>query len=227
MNNIEQRMNRLEKQVRTYRLVTVFLVMGISAALFMGFKDKDTPPDVIKAKAFQVVNSNNDVLAEMSIEKGNGLITTYTQSGNKLFQAFTSDGGGGGINTFDKGGQVNFKVTRTTDGGGYMALFNADRKEVFEVGTTVSSSGYFRVNDKYGEKLAWLTFTEGGGGYFSLMGRNNKEQIKLSTPDAGGRVGIYNGNEKRIIFSGAQDNKDGNITVYDSYGSRSGSVPNN
>lgn len=227
MNNIELRMNRLEKQVRTYRLVTVFLVMGISAALFMGFKDKDAPPDVIKAKAFQVVNSNNDVLGEMSIEKGNGLITTYTSSGQKLFSAFTSDGGGGGINTFDKNGQVNFKVTRTTDGGGYMALFNSDRKEIFEAGTTVANSGYFRVNDKYGEKLAWLTFTEGGGGYFSLMGRNNKELIKLSTPDAGGRIGIYNGNEKRIIFAGAQDSKDGNVSVYESGGTWKAGLPNN
>ena len=219
-------MNRLEKQVRTYRLVTFFLVIGISAALFMGFKDKDAPPDVLKARAFQVVNNNSDVLAELSTEKGNGLITTYTPSGKKLFQAFTSDGGGGGINTFDNDGEVNFKVTRTTDGGGYLALFNADRKEIFEAGTTKANSGYFRVNDKYGEKLAWLTFTEGGGGYFGLMGRNNKEMIKLSTPDAGGRVGIYNGNANRIIFLGAQDNKDGNITVYDSQGSKSGSVPN-
>ena len=227
MNNIELRMNRLEKQVRNYRLVTFFLVAGISAVSIMGFKDKDAPPDVVKAKAFQVVNNSGDVVAEMSIEKSNGLITTYTPSGKKLFQAFTSNGGGGGINTFDNDGQVNFKVTRTTDGGGYMALFNADRKEIFETGTTTANSGYFRVNDKYGEKLAWLTFTEGGGGYFSLMGRDNKEQIKLSTPDAGGRVGIYNGNAKRIIFAGAQDNKDGNITVYESGGSRTGGIPNN
>ena len=226
MNNIELRMNRLENQVRTYRLVTFLLVTGISTTLFMSFKDKDAPPDVVKAKAFQVVNNNGDVVAEMSIEKGNGVVTTYTPSGRKLFQAFTSDGGGGGINTFDNDGQVNFKVTRTTDGGGYMALFNADRKEIFEVGTTTANSGYFRVNDRYGEKLAWLTFTEGGGGYFSLSGKDNQELIKFSTPEAGGRVGIYNKDKTRINFIGAMDNRDGNITVYDKGGSRTGGVPN-
>ena len=226
MNNFELRMNRLEKQVRTYRLVSIVLLLGISLALVMGFKDKTTPPDVLRAKSFQVVNDNGDVVAEMNMEKGNGLITTMTPRGRKLFQVFTTEGGGGGINTFDNDGEVNFKVTRTTDGGGYMALFNSTRKEIFEVGTTTANSGYFRVNDKYGEKLAWLTYTEGGGGYFSLAGRDNKELIKLSTPDAGGRVGIYNGNNERINFIGAMDNKDGNITVYDNYGKKTGSVPN-
>ena len=226
MNNFELRMNRLEKQVRIYRIATLLLLVGITGGLVMGFKDKSTPPDILKAKSFQVVNSNGDIIAEMGAEKGNGLITTMTPSGRKLFQVFTTEGGGGGINTFDNNGEVNFKVTRTIDGGGYMALFNSARKEIFEVGTTTANYGYFRVNDRYGEKLAWLTFTEGGGGYFSLAGKDNKELIKFSTPEAGGRVGIYNGSNKRITFIGAMDNKDGNITVYDKDNTKTGSVPN-
>ena len=226
MTNIELRMNRLEKQVRIYRILAFVLVIGFSGVLITGFKDKTAAPDVIKAKSFQVVNDNDVVIAEMNSESGNGQITTMTPTGKKLFQAFTVTGGGGGINTFDKDGEVNFKVTRTTDGGGYMALFNENRKEIFEVGTTTANSGYFRINDKYGEKLAWLTYTEGGGGYFSLSGKNNQELIKLSTPDAGGRVGIYNGDKKRINFLGAMDNQDGNITVYDKAGTKTGGIPN-
>ena len=51
--------------------------------------------------------------------------------------------------------------------------------------------------------------------------------IRLSTPEAGGRVGIYNSYDKRIIYAGAQDNKDGNITVYNSSNSKTGGIPNN
>ena len=39
-------------------------------------------------------------------------------------------------------------------------------------------------------------------------------------------MGIYNGNAKRIIFTGAMDNKNGNITVYDADNTRTGGIPN-
>jgi hypothetical protein len=226
MHPLEERLLKLEKNIKMYRFLFATVICGALAFVLMSNDQKAVVPAKIQAKAIEVVDDYGNVLVSLGKEDENGAITTYTKSGKKLTSFFTSDGGGGGINTFDADGQVNFKVTRTTDGGGYLALFNGDRKEIFEAGSTTANSGYFRVNDRYGEKLAWLTFTEGGGGYFSLMGKNNKELIKLSTPDAGGRIGVYNGNEKRIGFFGTQDNKDGNLTIYGSDGARTGSVPN-
>jgi hypothetical protein len=226
MEQIEQRMARLEKSLQAYRvLLASILVLGGTMAILSHSSKTASVPDLIKAKAFQVVDDNGNALVEINKEKGNGQISTYTPGGTRLVTLFTSDGGAGAINTFDKDGHVNFKVTRTTEGGGYMALFNNEEKEVAEWGVTTAESGYFKLNDKYGEKIAWMTFTNNGGGYLSLL-NGGKETIRLSTPEAGGRMGIYNGSATRIGFMGSQDNGDGNITIYNSTGSRTGGVPN-
>ena len=228
MNQLETRVIKLEKNLRIYRIFTLLVMMGGMALLLMSHNDKktaNTPPDVIKAKSFEVVDDFGNVLIELNKEKNNGQISTYNPQGKRLVALFTSDGGAGAINTFDNDGHVNFKVTRTSEGGGYMALFNGAEKEVAEWGVTTNESGYFRLNDKNANKIAWMTFTQGGGGYLSLL-NGSTESIRMSTPDAGGRIGIYNGSNNRIIFAGAQDNMDGNITMYNSTGTRSGGLPN-
>ncbi|HMI78122.1 MAG TPA: hypothetical protein VK484_04980, partial [Ferruginibacter sp.] len=135
------------------------------------------------------------------------------------------EGGGGAINTFDTDGDVMFKVTRTTEGGGYLALYNGRQQEVAELGVTTGETGYFNLNDRNGDKIAWMTFTENGGGYFSLW-NNSTETIRLSTPSAGGRIGVYNKTNTRVGYMGTQESQDGNITIWNSNGSRTGGVPN-
>jgi hypothetical protein len=223
-NLLEQRLARLEKNVRYYRFGFAGLLTAVTVFAFMSFNRKLPAPDVIQAKTFQVVDDQGRVLVELNKEDGNGQISTFTASGNKLVSMFTSDGGAGGINTFGKDGKVIFKVTNTTEGGGYMALFNGAGSEVGELGVTNAQSGYLRLNDSKGDKLIWMTYTQDGGGYLSLS-NEGQETMRFSTPDAGGRMGIYNGSNTRIAYIGSQDNKDGNITVWNNAGTRTGGIP--
>jgi hypothetical protein len=226
MNQLEERVARMEKSLRVYHILFALLIIITGTTLLMSHTSRTANvPDVIQAKSFQVVDNYGNVLVKLGMEKSNGSISTYQPDGKELVSLFTSDGGAGAVNTFDKYGNVIFKLTNTIGGGGYMALYNADVKEVAEFGTTTNSTGYFRINDKYGDKIAWLTYTEGGGGYFSLSNAG-KETIRLSTPGAGGRIGVYNSSNTRIGFVGTMDNGDGNITIYNNYGTRSGGVPN-
>ncbi len=224
MNQLEQRVAQLEKNLRAYRIFFGSSIIVILAVFLMASGKKSQVPDVIKAKAFEVVNDNGTTIVEINKENGNGQVSTYTPAGKRLVSLFTSSGGAGAINTFDTDGDVLFKVTRTQEGGGYMALFNSAQKEIAEFGVTTGESGYFNLNDRNGNKIAWLTYTEGGGGYFSLL-NNNVETVRLSSPEAGGRVGVYNKNNIRIGYIGTQDNLDGNITLWNSLGSRSGGLP--
>ena len=105
-----------------------------------------------------------------------------------------------------------------------MAIFNGDAKEIVEFGSTDNESGYMRINDRNSKKLAWITYTQGGGGYFALANEGD-ETIRLSTSASGGRMGMYNNNMGRIVFLGAQDNGSGNISIYNSAGTRLGSIP--
>jgi hypothetical protein len=223
--SLEQRVAQLEKNNRLYRLCFAGSLIVVAGLAFMSFNNKHTAPDLIEAKAFHVVDDKGNVLLELNKEGGNGQLSTFTPTGKKLVSLFTSDGGGGGINTFDKNGEVIFKVTRTTEGGGYMALFNGDLQEIAEFGVTDAESGYFRLNDRNGKKQVWMTYTKDGGGYLSLS-KDDQEMFRFSTPAVGGRMGIYNSSNTRIAYMGTQESKDGNITVWNSSGTRTGGVPN-
>ncbi len=225
--SLEQRILSLENNLKWYRrgFLALFAVAGFVA--LMSFHSRKTDaPDVIQAKSFQVVDNDGHVLAEMNQENGNGQFSTYTPAGKPLVSLFTSNDNTGGINTFDADGNVLFKVTNSSNGGGYLALFNQDGNEAMESGVTDAKTGYFRLNDQNGDKMAWLSYTTDGGGYFSLSNKGT-ETLRMSTPEAGGRVGIYNGAGERIGFIGAQDNQTGTVTTWDATGSITGSLPAN
>jgi hypothetical protein len=223
--SLEQRISRLEKNLRLYRIgfMSVLLVAVFFGTLSFKTKKSDAP-DLVQAKAFQVVDDDGNILVEINKEDGNGQLSTFTPNGKRLISLFTTSGGAGGMNTFGKDGEVLFKVTDNEDGGGYMALFNGDGAESTELGVDNKQSGYLRINNNKGDKLAWITQTENGGGYFSLL-NDGKEAIRLSTPAAGGRLGVYNNANTRVAFIGAQESKDGNVTVWNSGGNKSISMP--
>lgn len=223
-HSLEQRVAQLEKNLRLYRFGLTGIVIIAACLLVMSFNNKKTAPDVLEAKAFHVVDDRGNVLVEINKEDGNGQLSTFTPSGKRLVSLFTTDGGSGGLNTFGKGGNVLFKVTNTTEGGGYMALYNAATQEIAEMGVTTAESGYFKLNDRNGKKQVWMTYTQDGGGYLSLS-NDGQELIRFSTPSVGGRMGIYNNSNTRIAYMGAQDTKDGNVTIWNSAGSRIGGVP--
>lgn len=225
MNPIEQRIAKLEKSLKMYRIFFSTSVIILIAVVLMSSGKKADIPDLVKAKAFQVVDDNGNVLLLLNKEKGNGQMATYSTAGQKLVRLFTSDGGAGAINTFDPNGNLNFKVTRTTEGGGYMALYNSSNMEIMEAGVTKSNAGYLQVNDNNAKKLVWLTRTAEGGGYMSLS-NEGKESIVLSTPYVGGRISIYNRLDSRIGYFGTQDDNSCNLSVYNSSGTRIGGFPN-
>jgi len=222
--SLELRIARLEKNLRLYRFCLAGILILAAGIVTMSFNNRNPVPDVIEAKAFHVVDDYGNVLLELDREDGNGQISTFAPGGKRLVSIFTTDGGTGGINTSDKNGNVLFKVTNTSEGGGYMALFNSTRKAIAEFGVTNIESGYMRLNDRAGNKLLWMTYTQDGGGYLSLSNAG-QEMIRFSTPSAGGRIGMYNNANTRIAYIGTQDNKDGNITIWNSVGSRSGGLP--
>ena len=224
MSQIEQRISSLEKNLRFYRIFFGISIIALIAVLLMSSGKKTEVPDLIKAKAFQVMDDDGNVLLLLNKEKGNGSLSTYSSNGTKLVQLFTSVGGAGAINTFGGNGKLNFKVTQITDGGGYMALYNSDQNEVLEAGSIIGNAGYLQVNDHNAKKIAWITEVKDGGGSLSLFS-NDQGMIFLEAQGVGGRVSIYNKGNTRIGYLGAQDNQEGNLSVYNNTGSRMGGVP--
>ena len=224
MNQLEQRVIKLEKSLQAYRIFFGTSVIILIAFVLMSSGKKDDVPDIIKAKAFQVVDNSGNVLVLMNKEKGSGQIATYASNGQKLVRLFTSESDAGAINTFDPNGNLNFKITNNVKGGGYLAMYNSDLKEVVELGVLTSMDGYMQVNDVNGDKLAKITATTEGGGHFSLT-KAGKETITMSAAEPGGRFSIYDNTETRIGYFGTQSDKSCNLSVYNNSGSRIGGFP--
>ncbi len=224
MNQIEQRISRLERSLKAYRIFFGAAVITLFTFMLMSSGKKTEVPDLIKAKAFQVVDDDGNVLLLLNKEKDNGEVVTFSQSGQRLVRLFTSEGGAGAINTFDKTGKLNFKVTKITEGGGYMALYNSEEKEIMEAGSIIGNAGYLQINDHNAKKIAWITEVTNGGGSLSLYA-NDLGSIFLEAQSAGGRISVYNKGNTRIGYLGAQDNQDGNLSIYNNYGTRMGGVP--
>lgn len=226
MSQIEQRLKKLEKSLKYYRIFFGTSIIALFAVVLMSSGKKAAVPDLIKAKAFQVVDNDGNVLLLLNSEKENGQLVTYSGSGQKLTRLFTSEGGAGAINTFDKNGKLNFKVTKITEGGGYMALYNSEENEILEAGSIVGNAGYLQVNDHNAKKIAWITEVQNGGGSLSLYD-NEKGMIFLEAQSVGGRISVYNGDNTRVGYLGTQNNKDGNLSIYNNSGTRLGGVPIN
>lgn len=224
MTAIEQRVVKLEKSLQAYRIFFGTAVIILITFALMSSGKKDEVPDLIKAKAFQIVDDRGNVLVLMNKERGSGQVATYSSSGQKLVRLFTSESDAGAINTFDPAGNLNFKITNTTTGGGYMAIYNTALKEVVELGVLKTSDGYIQVNDNNGGKLAKLTATTEGGGHFSLT-KNGKELITMSAATPGGRMSIYDNTEFRIGYFGAQSDLSCNLSVYNNNKTRIGGFP--
>ncbi|MBK6633852.1 MAG: hypothetical protein IPG38_05660 [Chitinophagaceae bacterium] len=224
MNQLEQRVKKLEKSLQAYRIFFSTSLVIFFAVVLISSGKKDDVPDIIKAKAFQVVDNSGNVLVLMNKEKGSGQLATYSSSGQKLVRLFTSESDAGAINTFDPDGNLNFKITNNLKGGGYLAMYNTNLKEVVELGVLNSKDGYLQVNDNNGGKLAKITATTEGGGHFSLT-KEGKETITISAASPGGRLSIYDNTEKRIGYFGTQSDLSCNLSVYNNSGTRIGGFP--
>jgi hypothetical protein len=225
MTPLEQRLSKLERSLKLYRVLFGSAAILIVAFTLISSGKKPSAPDVIQAKKFELVDDYGNVIGTFHQKDGNGALTTYTSSGIKLVSLFTISGGGGGaINTFDDAGNVLLKITKTTGGGGYLGLYNKNASEIIQMGASTINAGYLQVNDNSGTELAYLTQQEGGGGNFSLY-NNDAKSLVLSSDDVGARIGVYNTSGQRVVYAGTQDDGSGDISIYGKVGGLLGSIP--
>lgn len=119
---IESRIERLERQVSRQRLVitglvTVCLVLGAGSTIQYALAAEDEVAEVVKARAFHVVDDEGVLLAEVATLGGAGIVATY--AGKDLTQTAMGSGdeGGGYITCFNKKGEIQVNLGGDQDGG--------------------------------------------------------------------------------------------------------------
>ena len=104
MSTLEQRMEKMEKTIRNYRIAFVAVFLPAIVLIF-SFAHKDPVSDIVKAKTFQVVDDYGAVLATLTSKSNAGQLIISDSRGNKLINMLRSDGGTGAIAVFDDKGR--------------------------------------------------------------------------------------------------------------------------
>ena len=121
-STLEARIRTLEKKVSRQRcailiILLVFFALDISAPLqLVGAVDKEIP-DVLKAKAFHVVDDEGALFAELTVRRSAGTIVVYSAGETTQAAMGSGDEGGGYITCFNKMGDIQVNLGGDQDGG--------------------------------------------------------------------------------------------------------------
>ena len=141
----EDRLKRLETQVRRMRwVIIVLLVIGAGAVIFSVLQREDLP-EIIRAHSFEVIGDNGRVAAKMGHADNNGGVWIFNADGYSTVFLTTDDFGAGSVATF------NGKDPRKPEGTVLFSLASED-----------GAQAVMRVLSEHGRGLK-LVGDDGGG----------------------------------------------------------------
>lgn len=202
---METRMAKMERSLRFYRSIFLLSTLVIAFFVISAFKDKQSAPDRLQAKAFEVVDDYGNVLVKLGAYKNAGVITTYTDRGKELVDILKNVDGNGAIVGFNSSEAIAYRLTGTTSGGGVLDIYNSNGKEVVYAGPTSSNGGLITIYNASGNQIV----TTG------------------QTAEQNGVINIYNRNNNRINAMGGDGDNNGVFNGWNNSGTKTVQLPNN
>lgn len=194
---LEQRINKLQRNARIYRISFFSFIVVIALVAFVGFRGKGGAADVVKAKEFQVVDDYGKVYMSLRHDELSGLMDLYGNTGTKLLTFTSSDGGAGTIIGRDAAGTRIYRFINVKGGGGSLQVYNTDEKIADELTITDKNTGFLQVSSPTGDKMHVLTYgSSSSSGIFS----------------------VYNSTGTRICVLGSDASSNGVLNVCNSSG---------
>ena len=172
MNTTEQRMQKLEKQVRRQRRWNIALGVLVVVGGMMAAKGIQEVPDVIRAKKIQVVDDDGKVLVGMAGDKHGGVLAVANGSEQEVaVLAAESNGGnllllnndkvpqvilsmtknGGGIDIMNSLGKKSAGMVAGEDGMGFISVFNSKGKGAVDMMGLTGDKGAIRILEGNGK----------------------------------------------------------------------------
>jgi hypothetical protein len=240
MDNIEMRLQRLEKSNRRYKNILVLLT-AFFAITIMAFKSRNAIPELLQAKRFEVLDDNGQVLVRLSQDDGKGIIKTFNQEGKKLVNitytthnegfigledgkghetircSSSNDGGGGFIGIFNPSGNRTLTFSNDLSGGNiYVGNAEGNTRAVIQCNT--SAGGFMGLYNQDGYTAVKLTQTSSGNGDLYVNDSKGDERVRLSVSPNAGNFQIRNASKTMIVELGGTNGSNGTINTYNSTG---------
>jgi hypothetical protein len=224
MLHIEKRLEKLERKIRLYQFAFVSIILLGGLITITAFK-KNTVPDLIQAKEFQVVDDDGKVFVSIKKGYGSGDIAVYNLIGTDIIHLLKSDAGTGVILTRNGNGNFACRLAGYTDGGGKLEIYNSKDKIADEIGYNTADAGYVALSSENGNKMIEMTSSNSGNGvYNSYDDKGNNIIIMGGTSQHDGTINFFNRNRYKICALGGDDNANGALNIYNSYGQNQNGV---
>jgi len=199
---VEQRLARLEKQVRRYSMVAVVLVLAMIAAVTMrqtAYGEVDV--DVVKCRELVIQNKQGQTVATgTSGARGEGMFTIRSATGGEIV-AYLGAGkdGQGTVRVASSDGVPHGGLASTKDGG---VLFISGNNGV----PTTSI-----LNNDRGGQIVMFTPSEMGlqsvmADMKSALEDTSRLKVLLSAEPNGGILRIFSANGQQVITLGTTEN---------------------
>lgn len=205
---IEERIERLERMNRRYRLMFMLLGVLIVCAVGISATQDDGVPDVIRAKAFEVVDDEGtkfvEILRNDALKRDGGVIRMNTKSTQGLVAIYSVGGFGTdqGVLHLTSTGQEDMLIL----GAGSLAIVDEETRRNMAVSIHASGgSGWLSMSNKEGQRLITLQGT-GDGGHIEVRNKTGEPVCVLRVDEYGnGEIGAFDRNGKgRTLKPGPQ-----------------------
>jgi len=225
--SIERRLQRLEREARSWRRTSIALLGLIALLLATGASDS-TVADIVRARRIQLVGGDGDaqLLADLAGDgKGDAQLVLYSHEGRPLVE-LKPRAGDGVVRTYNVGGYPLVELGVTGAHEGELAVYNHDgHRLVYARPTEAGSGAVFTLNEE-GFGLIELGAREDGRARVRMLdGKGRLLAAMDSTQEGAGSLTSYNIAGHRVAALDSKPNGKGRVVAYDGAGNLTNEWP--
>ena len=174
----DERITRLEQNVKTQRLAILFLSLTLCGFLSIAATShKNGFFDTIQANSVIIKNDRGkNAVVITSDTEGDGTLTTFRRSGMELVHISATVDGKGTVTTYGKQGRKLVELNATVEEDGMITTYKSTGKKLVDLGATVDGGAIFMFN-KTGEGIITLQPDEYGNGQVGVWNRKGKGRV--------------------------------------------------
>lgn len=198
---LEERVEKLERQLGRLRAVAVGLGLALSATLLAGAIERDAAVQefqIIRARDLLIVNGQGQIMCSVGEDgEGNGRLVLGSRTDKQVFVAGADERGNGQL-----------LISSSTDQGVFSALVDAD------------GNGRLLIGSSTQRPLVSAGADKRGNGQFLLLSAAEKPALSAGVDgeDHGGVVGLYNRAGQEVVQLGCDPQGSGIVGAYDPQG---------
>ena len=181
----EARIEVLERRIRLQRRWNIVLGTAVIAGGLSAAARVPTAPEVIQAKAFEVVNDEGKTVVTLRSSKGSGVIMNHDRVGRRTFLVSNAEGEGGvfrgQVRTLNADGKSLVRLGATDGGEGLLTTHGAEGRQVVRIGAA-DGSGFVGIRDRHGHALAMIAEGLEGGGVFTAF-EDHGQGVSWTAPE--------------------------------------------